>query len=118
MATALAGNALQARSPNSSPLALPASRDARRGGAVHIRRQGAQVIDRHAREEGERIRLRHTVEHLKAVVDSIEVALRLEGPIGTELAQTLTQVAIAGAMQIAKHDAFAMAANDTKGSAR
>ncbi len=65
------------------------------------------------RRDGERERLRHSLAQLRAAADSIDIAMRYGGPLGTEIAQTLTLTAIAAAMQIAKHDAFVLAESDT-----
>ena len=39
------------------------------------------------RSEGESIRLKHTLERMRSHIDSIEVAMRLGGPIGADAAQ-------------------------------
>lgn len=64
------------------------------------------------RDQGEWIRLRHATDRLRAHLDGLDTALRLGGPIGTEVAQGIAQTAVEMAMQIAKHDAYAMAASD------
>lgn len=70
------------------------------------------------RAEGERTRLRHSIERMRAHLVSIEIGLRLQGSLGTEVAQTVMQTASELGMQIAKHDAFVLAAYDAEESDR
>ena len=58
------------------------------------------------RSQGERVRLEHSLQRLRAQIDAIEVALRLPGPVGLDIAQGLMEGAGEIAMQIAKHDAY------------
>ena len=66
------------------------------------------------RKEGERTRLEHSLPRLRAHIDAIELALKLPGPIGVDVAQGLVQGALEIAIQIAKHDAFELAEHDAK----
>lgn len=62
-----------------------------------------------SRRVGEKVRLTHALERLRAHLDALSVALSLDGPIGSEAARGVTHTAIEVAMQIARHDAFALA---------
>lgn len=66
------------------------------------------------RSEAETIRIRHSVTILRAVLDSVDIAVSLGGPIGSDLAQTVLTSGSVLAMQIAKHDAFELYEQDQK----
>ncbi len=68
--------------------------------------------DRPTRREGERVRVRHAIERMRAHLGGLEVALRLPTPIGTEAAEGITRTALEIAMNIAKHDAYDQAERD------
>lgn len=67
-----------------------------------------------SRSQGERTRLEHSLQRQRARIDAIEIALRLPGPIGGDIAQGIVQGALEIAMQIAKHDAYEIAEQDAK----
>lgn len=67
-----------------------------------------------SRAEGERTRLEHSLQRQRAQINAIEIALRLPGPIGGDIAQGIVQGALEIAMQIARHDAFELAEQDAK----
>lgn len=64
------------------------------------------------RKEGERIRLWRALDRMWEQLKSLEYALTMTHPIGTEVAQAITQTATELAMQIAKYDAFDLAEQD------
>jgi hypothetical protein len=55
---------------------------------------------------GERIRLTHSLKRAHTVLDQLEIALRMPGPIGAEASSALMSAAIDISNQIAKHDAY------------
>jgi hypothetical protein len=65
-----------------------------------------------SRSSDERTRLRYAVSHLRAAADSVETAMRLGGPIGTDVAQSIETAAANVARGIAKVDAFFLAELD------
>lgn len=67
------------------------------------------MAERIRRSEQERVRIRHTVDVMRPMLDGIEKALALPGPIGTDAAQAIVTAALAVAMGIAKSDAFDLA---------
>lgn len=58
------------------------------------------------RRSGERTRLAHALQRLRAQIGSVEIAMRGDYPIGTDVAQGLVEGALDVAMTIARHDAF------------
>lgn len=67
------------------------------------------------RSAGEIVRLEPTLARLRTMIDSVEIAIRLKGPIGTDLGQNLTQTANDIAVLIGKHDAYLLAERDVSG---
>ena len=69
--------------------------------------------------EGERVRMRHTVERMRAVLENFETSISLASgtqpnlPIGNDCADAITRTANELATQIARHDAFVHAEEDT-----
>lgn len=64
------------------------------------------------RAEGERERLKHSIERMRNVLVSLEKALQLPGPIGQEAGQALVQTAVEMSTQVARHDAFELVLGD------
>lgn len=75
-------------------------------------KQPTQPESPRERASGERVRLRHSVERLRAQAGGIDKALKLNGPIGHEAAQAVVTSALEIAMLIARHDAFARCERD------
>lgn len=66
------------------------------------------------RSEGEHIRMRHSIERMKATMVNLEKAVSFNGPIGNDVSQAVLTTACEIAMQIAKHDAYLLAEEDSK----
>lgn len=64
------------------------------------------------RVEGERKRLRHHLDRLRVMVDSMSMSVEANFPPGVDAAQALTQEATSFAMTIAKLDAYMRAEDD------
>lgn len=66
------------------------------------------------RSAGEKVRLRHSVATMRAMLDSLDTAVTLNGQIGSDLAQSILTSASVLVMQVAKHDAFELYEQDAK----
>lgn len=58
------------------------------------------------RSEGEKVRMRHAIERMRASLNSLESAMKQPVPFGAAAAEAITGTALEIAMQVAKHDAF------------
>lgn len=58
------------------------------------------------RSEEEATRILHELDRLEKTVVALRKAVVLDGPIGTEAAQAISQSALSVAMMVARHDAF------------
>ncbi len=67
-----------------------------------------------SRSAAEQVRLKHSIAILREVLNSVDIAIHLGGPIGSDLAQTVLTSASVLAMQVAKHDAFELYEQDQK----
>ena len=60
------------------------------------------------RSEAERVRLKHAISRMRGILDGLEMAMRLPGPIGYEASNALVLGTAEVTGQIAKHDAFVL----------
>lgn len=58
---------------------------------------------------GERRRLAHDLDRMRASIRSLEIAMGLSGPIGAEAGEAIATCAVSIATTIAKHDAYELA---------
>lgn len=61
------------------------------------------------RTEDERVRVAHGIHSARATLDSLERALKLPGPIGSEAATALTLATLEIVRSISRHDALDLA---------
>ncbi len=64
------------------------------------------------RRAGERERLLHSAERMRATLANLTLGLKIRGPIGAETANAVMTTATEISMQIARHDAFLLAEED------
>ena len=60
------------------------------------------------RSEGERTRLRHAIERMRATIVNVELAIGMPGPIGLETAGAVTITATEIATTIARLDTYVL----------
>ena len=68
-----------------------------------------------SRAAGERTRLAHAVERMRGCLVSLEAAPRCAGPIGADAGHAAVVTATEIATTIAKHDAYVIGDEDTRG---
>lgn len=66
------------------------------------------------RSDGEKVRMRHAIERMRATLNSLEAAMTQNVPFGAQTAEAVTGTALEIAMQVAKHDAFLLVEDTTK----
>lgn len=76
---------------------------------------GPEGLLSESRRDGERVRLEQAIGRMRANLGGLEIALRLGGHIGTEVAQGVMNGAVDIAMTIAKHDAYDQVERDAGG---
>ncbi len=67
-----------------------------------------------SRADGERVRLVHSIARMRATLDGLELAIGMGGPVGLEAAQAVILTATEIALQVAKLDAYDLAAADAR----
>lgn len=70
------------------------------------------------RSAAERVRLEGSIRNLRGLIDGIETALKMNGPIGTDVAQALLTGSSSLALQLARHDAYDLYEQDAQNRAK
>lgn len=70
------------------------------------------------RSEAERVRLEGSIRNLRGLIDGVETAVKLGGPIGTDVAQALLTGSASLALQLARHDAYDLYEQDARNRAK
>jgi hypothetical protein len=70
------------------------------------------------RSAAERVRLEGSIRNLRGLIDGIETALKMKGPVGTDVAQALLTASSSLALQLARHDAYDLYEEDAKNRAK
>jgi len=70
------------------------------------------------RSECERIRICHALDRARATLNAIDIALRVDAPVGIDLAQQVVAMGTDIGLLLAKLDAYQRAEDDAKTAAR